>query len=160
MILRRQVARVVLLDPDERVLLIRSSDPMDPYAGSWWELPGGGIHAGEASEAAALRELYEETGLQADTISPPVWRQHVAFEFAGMRFDQHEVVHIARGPGGEYRPAGLEAIEADAMEGAAWWAAHELAGLDRIIPPWLASHLPAVLAGGIPEEPFDLGHIS
>jgi hypothetical protein len=83
----------------------------------------------------------------------------VAFEFAGMRFDQNETLHVARGPGGEYRPTGLEAIEAEAMEGAAWWALHELADLDRIIPPWLPEQLPAVLEAGFPDEPIDLGHI-
>ena len=28
-----------------------------------WELPGGAIHEGEGADVAALRELYEETGL-------------------------------------------------------------------------------------------------
>ncbi|MCU4185355.1 NUDIX domain-containing protein [Acidiferrimicrobium sp. IK] len=159
MFLKRRVARVVLLDPDDQVLLIRSSDPIDPRIPGWWELPGGGIHPGEPTEQAALRELHEETGLAAETISGPVWLQHVSFEFAGMRFDQHETVHVARGQGGEYRPAGLEAIEAAAMEGARWWPPHALGGLDRIIPPWLAEQLPAVLAAGFPAEPIDLGHV-
>ncbi len=150
---------MVLLDPEDRVLLIRSSDPIDPHVPGWWELPGGGLHPGEPSEQAALRELHEETGLGADSISGPVWLQHVTFDFAGMHFDQHETVHVARGQGGDYRPVALEGIEAAAMEGAQWWPVGALGGLDRIIPPWLAEQLPAVLASGYPDEPMDLGHI-
>jgi 8-oxo-dGTP pyrophosphatase MutT (NUDIX family) len=158
-ILRRLVARVVLLDPDDRVLLIRSSDPAAPTLPGWWELPGGGIDPGESPEQAALRELHEETGLAAEYISGPVWLHHVEFDFAGMHFDQHETVHLARGQGGEYRPAALEGIEAAAMHGARWWPPDALGGLDRIIPPWLAEQLPAVLASGLPERPIDLGHV-
>ncbi len=159
MVLRRRVARVVLLDPEDRVLLIRSSDPADRSAGSWWELPGGGIDPGESSRDAALRELWEETGLRADTVSGPVWLQHVSFCFAGMAFDQDEVIHVAHGPGGVYRPAGLEAIEAAAMHEGRWWGVEELGGIGRIIPPWLPSQLLAVLADGLPDEPIDLGHL-
>lgn len=45
------------------VLLIRRAKP--PRAGQW-SLPGGRIAAGESAERAALRELKEETGVDAD----------------------------------------------------------------------------------------------
>lgn len=150
----------MLLDPEDRVLLLRGSDPADPGLGEWWELPGGGLEPGESSEEAALRELWEEAGLRAGTVSGPVWRHHATFEWAGLRFDQDELVHLARGEGGEVRPAGLGHLEALAMQGGAWWAIEELAGLDRIIPPWLPEQLPAVLAAGLPEEPIDLGTLT
>lgn len=47
---------------DHEVLLIRRGTP--PLAGQW-SLPGGRIEFGEAAEAAALRELREETGVVA-----------------------------------------------------------------------------------------------
>lgn len=61
----RLTADVVLLaeDAGQRwVLLIRRG--WDPYAGRW-ALPGGHVDAGERTDAAARRELLEETGLSA-----------------------------------------------------------------------------------------------
>jgi 8-oxo-dGTP diphosphatase len=51
---------IVLLKPPRHVLLIRRGRP--PMMGAWG-LPGGGQELGETSEAAARRELLEETGL-------------------------------------------------------------------------------------------------
>lgn len=53
---------VVCLRGDE-VLLIRRGTP--PLVGSW-SLPGGRIEWGERAAAAALRELAEETGVEAE----------------------------------------------------------------------------------------------
>ncbi|QNA72059.1 methyltransferase, FxLD system [Streptomyces sp. So13.3] len=53
-------AAMVVTDAFGRVLLGRSTRGM-------WELPGGRIEAGEAAEAAAVRELSEESGLTART---------------------------------------------------------------------------------------------
>jgi 8-oxo-dGTP diphosphatase len=47
------------------VLLIRRGRP--PLQGQW-SLPGGRIEPGERIEAAALRELMEETGVEADVL--------------------------------------------------------------------------------------------
>ncbi len=49
------------------VLLIRRGRP--PAEGSW-SLPGGAQELGETAEAAARRELAEETGLVAATLRP------------------------------------------------------------------------------------------
>jgi 8-oxo-dGTP pyrophosphatase MutT (NUDIX family) len=49
--------RVVALDPENRVLLVRHS-----YGNRRWYLPGGGIGRDERPIDAAVRELAEETG--------------------------------------------------------------------------------------------------
>lgn len=57
----RYTADVIVLTPDDRVLLIERRWP--PYQGAW-ALPGGHIDPGETNVAAAARELAEETGIQ------------------------------------------------------------------------------------------------
>ena len=52
-------AGVACLNPAGEVLLIRRRDD------GLWDVPGGRVEVGEATEAAARRELLEETGLEA-----------------------------------------------------------------------------------------------
>lgn len=59
----RLAARVILLDPGDRVLLMRYDSP----DGSHWSTPGGGLDEGGDYRAAALREL---AGEQGGAISP------------------------------------------------------------------------------------------
>ena len=41
-----------------------------PAGGGYWHTIAGGVEPGEAFDAAALRELREETGLEATTLEP------------------------------------------------------------------------------------------
>jgi 8-oxo-dGTP diphosphatase len=57
---------IVTTDAKPRVLLIRRKN--EPFAGRW-AIPGGFVDMDESLEAAARRELREETGIRATRLS-------------------------------------------------------------------------------------------
>jgi putative (di)nucleoside polyphosphate hydrolase len=61
---------IMVLNRDGLVWIGRRNDaPTDPEGpGTWWQMPQGGIDEGEDPAKAALRELWEETGMR--TVSP------------------------------------------------------------------------------------------
>ena len=54
---------IAAFDLEGRLLLLKRED--DKHCGGLWSFPGGKVEAGERPEAAAIRELQEETGLNA-----------------------------------------------------------------------------------------------
>lgn len=91
----RRVARVILLDPNDRILLMHGFEP-ENAADDWWFTPGGGVEGDETREQAALRELREETGITEVELGPVLWRRVCSFPFAGRRWDQDEWYYLAR----------------------------------------------------------------
>ena len=75
------VAAVVLVDADGRVLLAQRPEGK-PWPGLW-EFPGGKVDPGETPEAALIRELREELGIDvaASCLAPFTFASHAYPDF-------------------------------------------------------------------------------
>jgi 8-oxo-dGTP diphosphatase len=78
------VVAVALVDADGRVLLAQR--PEGKSLAGLWEFPGGKIDAGESPEAALIRELQEELGIDvAEACLAP-------FTFASHRYEKFHLL--------------------------------------------------------------------
>ena len=75
------VAAVALIDPDGRVLLAQR--PAGKSMAGLWEFPGGKVEPGETPEAALIRELHEELGIETWTscLAPLSFASHAYERF-------------------------------------------------------------------------------
>jgi 8-oxo-dGTP pyrophosphatase MutT (NUDIX family) len=152
----RKVARVVLLDPQDRILLLHGFEPDDPSR-TWWFTPGGGLEGDESREQAALRELAEETGITDVRLGPLLWRRDCSFPFFGRRWDQDEWYYLARTTVTATRAAALTELERRSVAGARWWTCQELSQAhETVYPTRLAELLKRLLDEGPPAAPVTL----
>ena len=75
------VAAVAPIDADGRVLL--AERPAGKHLAGMWEFPGGKVNPGETPEAALIRELEEELGIDvvASCLAPFTFASHAYPEF-------------------------------------------------------------------------------
>jgi 8-oxo-dGTP pyrophosphatase MutT (NUDIX family) len=146
-VLRRRAARVLLLDPADRILLLHGSDPLVPGR-DWWFTPGGGVEPGEELTEAALREVAEETGIRDVALGPLVARRSSVFSFDGRHFDQDEWYYLARTRTTVLDASGQTELELRTVDELRWWSAAELAvTATTVYPEGLGSLLDALLDG-------------
>jgi 8-oxo-dGTP pyrophosphatase MutT (NUDIX family) len=85
---RNLAAGVVAIDDADRVVLVgQHRYTLDAYS---WEIPEGGVPAGEDALAGARRELREETGIVAAT-----WRELGRSHLSNSVTDEEAVLYLA-----------------------------------------------------------------
>ncbi len=123
------VAAVALIDADNRVLIAQR--PAAKSMAGLWEFPGGKVEPGETPEAALIRELKEELGIEVclTCLAP--------FNFASHTYEKFHLLmplYICRTWEGEITPREGQAIK--------WVRALDLTSYpmppaDEPLIPWL-----------------------
>jgi predicted ATPase/DNA-binding XRE family transcriptional regulator len=158
----RRAARVIILDPLQRVLLFRNEDavpsnPDDPEIRRYWFIPGGGAQLDETFEQAALREMREETGITGVSLGPCVWLGQYAAFLYGEPVLADERYYLVRTPTADVDTSGLQPHERSNWREFRWWTIAELrATTETIRPDGFVDFLEPLLMGQIPSPPVGI----
>jgi 8-oxo-dGTP pyrophosphatase MutT (NUDIX family) len=128
----RPAARILLLDPEGRILLFRfDPDDRPPF----WCTPGGALDPGESHEVAARRELLEETGIDADC-GPELFRRLAEFTtIEGVPVIADERYFLVRTDAPEINTGGHTPLERRVMKSWRWFTREAILGHDEPIFP-------------------------
>jgi 8-oxo-dGTP diphosphatase len=132
----RQSARLLILDPADRLLLFRYHDA---HRAPFWATVGGMVQPGETLEQTAARELREETGF-TDPIGRLVRERDEVFQAGDVPLSRwHEFYFEVRTPGGPVVTTGWTDEERRTIRASRWWTLAELQTTDEpVLPVWLA----------------------
>lgn len=152
----RNVARIIVIDADDNVLLVRYEDAvsMNPDGEgirSYWVPPGGAANRNESLRVAAERELEEETGL-VPKVGPLLWETSHTLRFRQGLVDQREAFLLARVS--EVTPPVRNRTPEAIME-LRWWPLEDLqTSSQRFFPDGFLELLAPIIEGDLPTVPI------
>ena len=150
----QESARGVLLTPTGLVLLLKVAG----RAGSLWITPGGRIRHGEEASAAAIREVWEETGRRDLTVRGEIWIRHATFLADGEWLPERERFFLMPTKRFEPAPHGMEPQERNRHLGFRWWAIEDIARSEEAFAPRrIAELLRNLEQFGPPPSPVESG---
>jgi 8-oxo-dGTP pyrophosphatase MutT (NUDIX family) len=142
-------ARLLLLDPADRVLLIHEGWDDHGRRGEHGITPGGGVTEGEPLRTAAVREVWEELGvrveLPADAVE--VYQERRSWSWRETTYDQTDHYFAACIPAETaFSHPGLTPMEQETVLGQRWWTLAQLQTSPEIfVPVDIATVLESVL---------------
>jgi 8-oxo-dGTP diphosphatase len=160
--IERPSARLILLDPDDRLFLFNVHDPgvfdpANPHSDPFWVMIGGFVDPGEEFADAAVREAREETAIVVDGPVRWVWKRERRMSWRGKDVLHRERFFLGRTKRTEIDTSGLDERERSWTLGHRWWRVDEIAASkERFEPLDLAAQLQMLLKNGPPAEPVTI----
>lgn len=133
----RPSSRLIVLSPENHVLLFRFCHKDDALCGkAYWATPGGGLEQNESYEQAALRELFEETGLTKTTAGPQIASRNFEMMLpSGETVLAEERFFVVYADKSEIDRSGWSVNEKKVICNHAWWTIEALRQTSEIIFP-------------------------
>jgi ADP-ribose pyrophosphatase YjhB (NUDIX family) len=127
--------RVVIPDEEGKILMVKQCHEGKEI----WMVPGGGIEEGENAAEAAVREVFEETGLEI-RISRLLWHVEEVSETRGQRFVNF---FLAEKTGGVLALGADPEFDKDnqVLREARFLSKKEILALERVYPECLKTEL-------------------
>lgn len=148
----REAARAIVLDADQRVLLLCYD-----AGGGFWATPGGSLEEGDDHVTAILRELGEELGIDETAIElgAQLAKRSADHLVGGREVRQIERYFLVRVSPADVNPA--RATQPDNIGEHRWWTEDELRSTgETVYPRGLADLVAAVAEGRTPRQPVVL----
>ncbi len=158
--IERPSARLVLLDPDDRLFLFNVHDrgvydPANPHFDPFWVMIGGFVDPGEEFADAAVREAREETAIVVDGPVRWIWKRERRMSWRGKDVLHRERFFLGRTARTDVDTSGLDERERSWTLGHRWWHADEIAASSERFEPFeLGVQFKALLKEGPPAEPI------
>jgi 8-oxo-dGTP pyrophosphatase MutT (NUDIX family) len=160
--IERPSARLILLDPQDRLFLFKVHqpsvyDPKDPFLDPFWIMVGGLVDPGEEFAQTAMREAREETGLDIRDVRH-VWSRERIMHWRDKLVRHREQFFLGRSGTNQVDTSGLDDREKSWTLGHRWWSADEIiASPERFEPVDIGHRLKGLLRDGPPREPVPFG---
>ena len=156
----RHTVRIILLNDYNDLLLMCIDDPKTKsiggkYLGRFWIMIGGQVDEGESFKEAAIRELFEETGIIREEVElgPIVWFRELDWIANDKPIHLKEKFIVAKTKKKTVALTKLTEYESEVIKHLSWFSLGQImSSKETIYPTLLSKHLPDIIANRYPKK--------